>query len=107
MLVLAMGETICNNKTMCEYNRPYLAPFGQHPDDIYGGHQPEIIVRSPEVWAEREAALPRGEAAVIEQAIQEAAVIAADVHLYRKVGSPILGLALVPGKGPTVKIWEH
>lgn len=105
MLMLAIGRTICNNKAMCEFNRLYPVPFGQHPDDIHG--RPEIIVRSPEAWARREAELPQEESAVIDQAVQEAAATASDVHLYRKIGSPFLGLAFEPGDGPTVKIWEH
>ncbi len=105
MLMFAITLAICNYKDMCEFNRPYPVPFGQHPDDIHG--RPDIIVRSPEAWAQREAELPQDEAAVIEQAVQEAAALAADVHLYRKLGSQFLGVALEPGNGPTVKIWEH
>lgn len=92
---------------MCEFNRPYPVPYGQHPDDIHGRLQPEIIVRPPEAWAQREATLPDYEVAVIHQAVQEAAATGTDVHLYRKIGSPFLGLALEPGSGPRVKIWEH
>ena len=90
---------------MCEFNRPYPVPFGQHPDDIHG--RPEIVVRPPEAWARREAQLPQAEVAVIHQAVQEAAATGWDVHLYRKLGSSFLGLAFEPGEGPRVKIWEH
>ncbi|MES2876144.1 MAG: hypothetical protein V4678_01610 [Patescibacteria group bacterium] len=90
---------------MCEFNSPYPVPFGQHPDDIHG--RSKIIVRSPDAWAMREAELPQDEVDIIDQAVQEAAAITADVHLYRKLGSPFFGLAFEPGDGPTVKIWEH
>lgn len=102
-----MTFAACNNKAMCEFNRPYPVPFGQHPDDIHGRHQPEIKVLPPDAWAQREAKLPPAEVAIINHAEQEAATIACDVHLYRKVGSPFFGVALKPGTGPTVKIWEH
>lgn len=92
-------------KYMCEFNRPYPVPFGQHPDDIHG--RPEIIVRTPEAWARRQAELPPAEVSMISQAEQDAAAIGCDVHLYRKIGSSFIGLALEPGTGPNVKIWEH
>ena len=89
---------------MCEYNRPYPVPYGQHPDDR---RPSEIQVMPPTAWAQRLAELATSEAFVIKQAIQDAAEIAADVHVHRSRISPILGISLEPGEGPTVKIWEH
>lgn len=90
---------------MCKYNRPYPVPFGQHPDDYLP--RPEIQVLPPDAWTRRAAELKEGEAAVIAHAVQEAAEIRADVHLYRSLASPLLGISLEPGTGPNVKIWEH
>ncbi len=90
---------------MCEYNRPFDVPYGQHPDDYYG--PAPITVLPPDAWARRASELTPDEATIIEQVVQDAASIAADVHLYRSLASPLLGIALQPGDGPTVKIWEH
>ncbi len=92
---------------MCEYNRPYLVPYGQHPDDRLGPRSTEIVVRPASAWQRRLAQLPMNEVQVINQAEQDAAAIAADVHLYRSPTSPFLGVSLEPGTGPNVKIWEH
>jgi hypothetical protein len=90
---------------MCEFNRPYPIPFGKHPDDY--GSMPEIFVRPPAAWVKRAAELPENEQVVIENAVQEAAALKGDVHLYRALASPFLGISIEPGDGPNVKIWEH
>ena len=96
--MLGITKYICNNKHMHEFNRHNFSQYDR---------QPEIIILPPDDWTQRVAELEPSEAGDIKQAIQEAATIAADVHLYRNPGSPFLGIALKAGEGPTVKIWEH
>ena len=91
---------------MCEYNRPYPVPFGHHPDDALP-LSIESRVLPPDVWKQRLAELAVNEGSIITQAIQEAATLACDVHLYRSPATPILGISLEPGVGPNVKVWEH
>lgn len=90
---------------MCEFNRPYPVPFGQHPDDY--GRTNEIRVLPQSSWQKRLAEMSLSEVEVVNQAEQEAAALRADVHLYRSAESSFLGVSLEPGTGPNVKIWEH
>jgi hypothetical protein len=89
---------------MCEYNRPYPVPYGQHPDDR---RIPEIQIQSREAWQRRLGQLPLSHIEVINKVEQEAAATQADVHLHRSKSSSFLGISLEPGTGPNVKIWEH
>jgi hypothetical protein len=91
---------------MCEYNRPYPVPFGQHPDDAFPKSlEPRVL--PPEAWQQRLAELAVNEGAIVGQAIQDAAAIACDVHLYRSPTTTVFGISLEPGIGPNVKVWEH
>jgi hypothetical protein len=64
-------------------------------------------VASPASWALRLAEIDQAHAADIEQAIQDAADIQSDIHLYKKVGSAFLGIGFERGNGPTVKVYEY
>ena len=91
---------------MCEYNRPYPVPLGHHPDDAWSlSIEPRVL--PPDAWKQRLAELAVNEGAIVTQAVQDAAAIACDVHLYRSPTSPVLGISLEPGVGPNVKVWEH
>ena len=98
ILMLGITKYICNDRLMYDFNRHYSSQYDR---------QPEIIILPPDDWTQRVAELEPSEAGDIKQAIQEAATIEADVHLYRNPRSPFLGIALKAGEGPTVKIWEH
>lgn len=103
--MLAASLTSAIIKLMCEFNRPYPVPFGQHPDDFH--HHPTSRVLPHEAWVQREAALPEDEVAAIRRAVEEAAAADADVHLRRDMGTRALIISLEPGPGPNVRIFEH
>lgn len=91
---------------MCEYNRPYPVPYGHHPDDAMPiTLEPRVL--SPEAWQQRLAELAVNEGEVVSQAIEDAAAIACDVHIYRSPTTTVLGISLEPGTGPKVKVWEQ
>lgn len=94
---------------MCEYNTPYPLSSGHCLDNpsphTYAHTEP--VVQPAAAWEARAAELDTSHAAVIAQAEQDAAALQADVHFYKSLGSKFIGIALRPGAGPTVKIWEH
>jgi hypothetical protein len=67
----------------------------------------EPRVLPTDAWKQRLAELAVNEGAIVSQAIEDAAAIACDVHVYRSPTSPVLGISLEPGSGPNVKVWEH
>ncbi len=94
---------------MCEFNSPYSLSSGHCLDNPAAPSytRTEPIVQSPQAWETRAAELDESHAAVIAQAENDAAALQADVHFYKSLGSKFIGIALRPGTGPTVKIWEH
>jgi len=103
MLALVIG--ICNNVSMCEFNQRLVYP----PQSCHS-ERPlyDVPVEAPpSPWADRAAQLPEEEVATIANALEEAAEIRCDVHLYRRVGSQFLGLALKPSQYDRPMIIEH
>ena len=107
--MLALKPTICNIKPMCEFNRPYSFSNGHRMDGprLNAPIQIEPVILPQSAWQKHLRELPPAEIETINQAEQEAAALQSDVHIYRKLGSQFIGIALRPGDGPTVKIWEH
>lgn len=94
---------------MCEYNRPYPVPFGQHPDDIMRTSAFTFTNELPSSgqWSERAKHLPEDESSLIAQAVEEGAKIAHDLEIYRYFGTKIIGLAFVPSYTENVRIYEY
>lgn len=85
---------------------PVYGTVTRHLPERYPQLVPNLI-GSPEDWATRVAGLDQTQAADLDQARQEAAMLQCDVHVYRKIGSQFIGISFEPGSGPSVKIHEH
>ena len=94
---------------MCEFNRPYSFSDGHCMDGrrVNAPISVEPVVLPQSAWQKRLSELPLAEVETINHAEQEAAALQSDVHIYRKLGSQFIGIALQSGAGPNVKIWEH
>lgn len=90
---------------MCEFNQRLVLPQRSCHSDrpLFEGRYEQP--HSP--WSERAAQLPEEEVKIIENALEEAVELQCDVHLYRKMGSQFLGLALRPSQYRNSKIIEH
>lgn len=97
----------CHNHCMRERDYPKFAssPRGYLPPDQYA-RTPDVIF-SPNALAERLTEIDQVHAADIRAAIEEAATIQSDVHIYRKRGSQFLGVAFMPATGPSVRVYEY
>lgn len=103
MLVCAVRS--CNNYPMQERDYPKFVSLRHFDAEPCPATQTSVA--SPESWALRLAEIEQAHAADIERAVQDAADIQSDVHLYRKIGSAFLGIGFERGDGPTVKVYEH
>ena len=96
----------CNNTSMQERDYPKFVSFPHHSVELY-----ELplapAVHPPQTWVNRLNELDESVAIDIQQAIQDAADMHTDVHLYRKIGSRFLGIGFEYSDGTRVKVWEH
>lgn len=86
---------------MCEFNRPYPMRPGTHPDD----RCPRLAGIPSGPWPPQGADPALVE--IVAELEQQAAALHGDIHLYRRRGSLYVGVAIMPGAGPAVRIWEH
>jgi hypothetical protein len=91
---------------MCEFNQRMVMPPIRSCHSEGPLYEAPIDV-PPSPWADRAAQLPEVEAALIAKALEEAVELECDVHIYRRVGSLFLGLALKPSQYNKSMILEY
>lgn len=91
---------------MHERSRPVYSSDRPRPfEDPYYIPAP---TRSAEEWQTHLSQMDGAHQADVNHAVEEAAALQADVHLYSKIGSKFLGIALQPSSGGDgVKIYVH
>ena len=90
---------------MQERDYPKFVSFPHHSQDPYCSTSNPV--RTPEAWAERLAEMDPAHVADIQRAIEEAAELHSDVHLYRRRGSQFLGIGFEYSNGSAVKVLEY
>lgn len=92
---------------MPTYLNHHAQSYCKNPEPFLPRQNVEPTVRPNSELLEHLAKLAIKEQEIITTAIAEAGAMGTDVHLYRSPTSPFLGLAFIPGSGPSVKVWEH
>ena len=92
---------------MSIYSHQYPLSYCKNPEAFTPPLSIEPVIRPHSELLERLGQLAAAEQDIIMTAVTEAVELRCDIHLYRSSLSPYLGLAFIPGTGPTVKVWEH
>lgn len=97
----------CHNCPMRERDYP---KFASSPRDYLPPEQytyPSNPVHPKSALENRLSEIDEPQAADVRNAIDEAAALHSDVHLYRKRGSQFLCIGFQPSNGPSVKVYEY